>query len=34
MKYLLVRDLRAQRRTYQIRQDEDGGESLPDYLKE
>lgn len=32
--YLLVRDLWAQRRTYQIRQEEDDGESLPGYLKE
>lgn len=32
--YLLVRDLWTQRRTYQIRQEEDDGASLPDYLKE
>lgn len=32
--YLFVRDLWTQRRTYQIRQEEDDGASLPDYLKE
>ncbi len=32
--YLLVRDLWAQRRVYQIQEEEGDGASLPDYLKE